>query len=305
MKALEISEKNEIGSSVNSNQLKYASIKKISINSDTDTVTLENMNSVMNKEKERGVRISKLKLFYERDECLIAIQFYMQEYKNMILNNHDYILTENQVYGPVDSYITTKVIDEIILNFSPDEEIYLIKGNYNSGDKRIIKLAIYTTFGQYVEFGKKTVEFNFSWEYYFNLRYFDGFIIGWDEKHINYLASLVTERSSILNKEDNEGNIQLKDTTYETYLLNVEPVYLSDKYGKIDPYTTILDDLEFLRISQSVKDGEIYISEITCYFDKFINCLEIEYTNRRTEEKYKANHTGTESNTLFLFFKFS
>jgi len=56
-----------------------------------------------------------------------------------------------------------------------------------------VKMAIFTTFGQFVEFGSPKVETNFSWEYYYNLQYFDGFILGWTENCINYIASLIVE----------------------------------------------------------------------------------------------------------------
>jgi hypothetical protein len=77
------------------------------------------------------------------------------------------------------------------LNFGKDEEIYLIKGAFI--DNKIVRLKIDTTHGQFVEFGSNSYEFNFTWEYYFNLKHFDGFIIGWNDKNINYLASLCIE----------------------------------------------------------------------------------------------------------------
>jgi hypothetical protein len=76
-----------------------------------------------------------------------------------------------------------------------DEEIYLIKGEYNN--QRVEKMAIYTTYGQFIEFGQhvksKEDSTQFNWEFHFNLRVFDGFIIGWSDNSISYLASLVLE----------------------------------------------------------------------------------------------------------------
>jgi len=206
--------------------------------------------------------------------------------------------------GPVDTYMTTKSIDEIVLNLSPKEEIYMIKGICESiktnGIKsdQIVKLAIYTTFGQYVEFGRSNLDCNFIWEYHFNLRCFDGFLIGWDEKNINYLASLTVEGNP--NAELMGKTESLADTTYESRLYIIEPIFLTPRYGKIDCYTVIEDDLYKLNIFQLVKKGEIFLSEIVIYYDKHINSIDVEYTNRKTGEKYKSAHCGTLSKKYFI-----
>jgi hypothetical protein len=123
-------------------------------------------------------------------ECLVAIKFNLFNY-----NDNTEIQTEPKVFGPVDSYHSENIIDEIILTLAQDEEIYLIKGEYNN--QRIEKMSIYTTFGQFLEFGQhvtsKPGSVPFSWEFHFNLRSFDGFIIGWNDKSLTYLASLVIE----------------------------------------------------------------------------------------------------------------
>jgi len=90
--------------------------------------------------------------------------------------------------GPVDSYVSENIIDEIVLCLSEYEDIYLVQGLYNS--KKITKMSIYTTLGQYIEFGNnREGDLAFSWQYHFNLNLFDGFIIGWNGKNITYLAS--------------------------------------------------------------------------------------------------------------------
>jgi len=219
--------------------------------------------------------------------------------------------------GPVDTYTAKNHIDEITLTLSPDEEIYLIKGHFESGKStaqgsssnlmnsnfsnsninltlrpKIDKMAIYTTYGQYLEFGKVGAEYNFSWEYYFNLRYFDGFIVGWNETNITYLASLIIEKPPT---SLDEKSVFLSDTTYESRLYNIDPIFLTPRYGKVDSFTTVEDDLLKYNLYQLAKDGEVYISDISVYYEKYINSFEVEYTNKKTGEKIKSLHVGSES----------
>ena len=115
-------------------------------------------------------------VFYEREECLIAIQFILYDYHS---NNE--IFTDPKVLGPVDSYVSENIIDEIVLSLSENEDIYLVQGLYNS--KKITKMSVYTTHGQYIEFGNnREGDIAFSWQYHFNLNLFDGFV--------TFLASL-------------------------------------------------------------------------------------------------------------------
>lgn len=273
-------EKSEIGNSVNAMNLFYYSLKKYCIGNEENN---QNLN----------LYLEKIKFFYERDECLIAIQFIM---KNKDTGEASF--TDSKILGPVDTYITSKNIDEITLTLDKDEEIYLIKGGFNVCDNRIVKLSVYSTFGQFMEFGVNAHGnnlLNFSWEYYYNLKHFDGFIVGWDDKKINYLAMLINEKPQ--NQSDNV-QVNLNDTTYESYAVNFDPIYLSATYGKIDAYTTVNNDLENLNIFKK----PFYISEITVYYDKFINYIEVEYTHAMTGEKLKSVHSGTESKLLFINF---
>ena len=54
-------------------------------------------------------------------------------------------------------------------------------------------MGVYTTLGQFVEFGRSILKPNFCWEFYYNLKIFDGFIVGWTNQNINYLGSLSVE----------------------------------------------------------------------------------------------------------------
>jgi len=80
------------------------------------------------------------------------------------------------------------IIDEITLELDSDEIIYSIKG-YFFKDK-IRRLLIQTTLGKYIEFGQDLKKFNFQWDYHYNQIIFDGFIIGWNNSNINYLANI-------------------------------------------------------------------------------------------------------------------
>ena len=47
-----------------------------------------------------------------------------------------------------------------------------------------------------------------------------------------------------------------------------------------------------------IKVGAIFLSSIVIYYDKFINCIEVEYTKIETGEKLKYVHCGLESKIL-------
>jgi len=79
-------------------------------------------------------------------------------------------------------------------------------------------------------------------------------------------------------------------------LLNIDPIYLSQRYGVLFKNTSIRDDLINLNIFESVKRGDIYISEIICYYDKYINSIEIEYTDKYNSDKWRSVHSGLERN---------
>ena len=146
-------------------------------------------------------------------------------------------------------------------------------------------MEIHTTFGQYIEFGEAEKQIVFSWQYYFNLHAFNGFIIGWNNREITYLTSLC-----ILKEYIDEKQIALKDTKYDSSMLNIDPIYLSQRYGEVNKFTSLRDDLMNLDIYEGVKKGDIYISEIVCYYSINISAIEIEYTNKRTSDRLRSTH---------------
>jgi len=49
---------------------------------------------------------------------------------------------------------------------------------------------IITSDGKFTEFGENLKKINFQWDYQINKKNFDGFIIGWNDSNINYLANI-------------------------------------------------------------------------------------------------------------------
>jgi len=74
------------------------------------------------------------------------------------------------------------------MELDSDEIIYTIKGFFYKD--KIRRLLIQTTSGKYMEFGSDIKKFNFQWDYHYNQKTFDGFIIGWNNSNINYLANI-------------------------------------------------------------------------------------------------------------------
>lgn len=64
----------------------------------------------------------------------------------------------------------------------------------------------------------------------------------------------------------------------------------------------IEDELRSLNILDSVRKREYFISEIVCYYSKFINFLEIEYTNKKNFNKIKFCHSGKDSKLIVNFW---
>jgi hypothetical protein len=74
------------------------------------------------------------------------------------------------------------------LELEKDESIYCIKGYFQKN--KIKRLSLHTTFGKFADFGNEIKKINFQWDYHYNQKYFDGFIIGWNNTSINYLANI-------------------------------------------------------------------------------------------------------------------
>ena len=91
----------------------------------------------------------------------------------------------------------------------------------------------------------------------------------------------------------------MKEEKDETIKYLFDPMYLSSFCGIINQNSIVEDDLKQLKIFDEVRKKEYYISEITCYFNKFVNSLEIEYTNKITKKKVSVKHAGKISKFIY------
>lgn len=237
------------------------------------------------------IQIIKMKLFYRRDQYLVAMQLIFMEKDKIVENKIDnslYLYTNPKILGPTNFSI--RDYDDIELNFAKNEEISMIKLVYKND--AIVKMTIETIFGQYVQFGEEIEGDNETqWDFYSNDLNFDGFNIGWDENKINYLEIFVLKERREYVEEQKEKQSKLKNVTNEISIINANPLYLSEIYGTITKETNFNDDLEKFGIFEEIKKGEMYLNEISLYFDgKKITRIDTEYTNKITDIKRRNKH---------------
>lgn len=84
----------------------------------------------------------------------------------------------------------------------------------------------------------------------------------------------------------------MKEEKDETIKYLFDPIYLSAFCGLKKQNSKVEDDLRILKIFDEVGKKEYYISEINCYFNKYVNYLEVEYTNKITKQKMSIKHAG-------------
>ena len=280
----------EIGNSINSMNLEYAEITKY----------FREKNTKINEEEQ--LVLSKLKFFYMRNSHLIAIQYIYQANKHFKSNDKTtYVYPpEHEYFGPSpkeieESYKAKKincVIDEIILNLSKEEYIYQVKGCFDSAKNKITKLVIKTTRGQFIEFGLNE-KLDFVWDFYFNQKAFDGFIIGWNKKNINYLATI------LVNSEIPHEKETLTDVTYsQDSITMVNPFYQSQLYGSFSTNETIfIDPYMNNDVLDLLREGKIYLGEISVYYYNSINKIDILYSYFEEEyKKIKISYTARNFN---------
>ena len=288
---------NEIGDSANSINLEYAEISKY--------FSLEEYN------------LSYIKFFYLRNNYLISIQYIYtlksDPDKIFISNEHNY-------FGPnpfsiEDKSINVDLIDEVILNLDDNEFIYQIKGFYDNKKLLITKLVVITNIGNYIELGinqetNSDFNFNFKWNFFFNNQLFGGFIIGWNKKNINYLATIIIDKkdmnnnisdNNFNNNEDNNNNYneeknELTDVTYNQSLIKdslVNPIYQTKLFGKFNDNQTIFKDYYINstdNLLNKIRDKKTYLNNIEIYYNKEkINRIILKYKSLIKEKDFNYN----------------
>jgi hypothetical protein len=288
---------NEIGDSANSINLEYAEISKY--------FSLEEYN------------LSYIKFFYLRNNYLISIQYV---YTLKSDSDKIFISNEHNYFGPnpfsiEDKSINVDLIDEVILNLDDNEFIYQIKGFYDNKKLLITKLVVITNIGNYIELGinqetNSDFNFNFKWNFYFNNQLFGGFIIGWNKKNINYLATIIIDKkdmnnnisdNNFNNNEDNNNNYneeknELTDVTYNQSLIKdslVNPIYQTKLFGKFNDNQTIFKDYYINstdNLLNKIRDKKTYLNNIEIYYNKEkINRIILKYKSLIKEKDFNYN----------------
>lgn len=242
--------KGYIGNMNNCQEMKYASITKY-----------------LNESKECNY-LSQIKFFFKRNQFLIAIQNLYQNKENF----GSRITGDDQYFGVLKRYNPNKAVDndnieEFTLSLAFGEEIYYFSGCFK--DNKFIKIQIKTIYGQFFHIGDKKAEINFTFNYYYNGRFFDGFVIGYDHTKIIYLVSLIYNDK----KKEEESKIflenlhkkELIDISENVSISKYTPIYKTNVLGLINNKTIISDDIEKLGLLNDVKEEKVALNEVTVF----------------------------------------
>lgn len=272
----------------------------------------------------QGIYLKNITFYFLRKSYLKAIQ--LTFFNN---NTKEVITTNPKIFGILGSLNQNSVIDEIYLDLDQDEQINQVDGNLSN--KRINYFEIHTTKGKFIKLGgeyeedffnnynnknvkkiinskfsndeselrpitKKEKSIRFHFEFLTNGKVFGGFNIGWNSSGINFIDFLYTNKSVnyIEKKYFHQINKELADESYNVYNLEESSsfVYKSELFGfnNIDTYL----ENDFIKLVNKLNKevGYYHISFLTVYYDKYINCIEIEYSNSSGTEKIKFAHTG-------------
>ena len=162
-----------------------------------------------------NLELYKMIFHYQKKTFLVAMEIILLE------KEHFPKLPNTPVHESKHHYFESKIlganpfnfmnIEKLELYFDIGESIYLIEGEYMND--AITLLNIRSTYGQYITLGTPNKRAStFRWKFYKNYGLFDGFIIGWDEKKINYLLPIVIQKREMFPKEDDK---ELYDISYE------------------------------------------------------------------------------------------
>ena len=242
-------------------------------------------------------RLSSIIFYYLRKKYLVSIQYIYQD----ISNPSFYTPPLEKKYFGIDPHninnnkINIDLINEIVLKLDEDEDIYQIKGYYDYSSKKLITLSIFTTQGQFVEIGVENTElkniFNFKWFFVYNDSYFNGFIVGWTQSEITYLASLVTNNS---NKKIEK---EIKDITNEikpSLIYNENFIEQSKIYGKYIENQTIFYDPylnDSFDILKNIIENNIRLNKIVISINSNkISKIKLEYIFNENKKIYEVKY---------------
>ena len=258
----------------------------------------------INGEQSNSIYLRKILFYYLRESYLKAVQmiFYNEKTKSNVY-------TQPRIFG-IHNTVEDKIIDEYEFTFSKDDKISKLEGTLDSN--KIVSVTIQTTNGQYISvhpniYNKakitKTIDNSdikihiedsnkFVIDFISEGKEFEGFNMGWNTKYINFIDIIYSKSLNKLERKLSLTDSSEHDITY--YNQSFLPVNKSDLFGNCYSNTMIVDD--YLRIQNICNNIDLMkIYSITVYYDKYINCIEIEYINKHTNEKYKLLHVGSES----------
>ena len=267
----------EVGNTINSINLEYAEITKYF--------------------DESKYKISFIKFFYSRIGFLVSIQYIYSE-KNKIdsfLYPKGLTYFGPEPYNDNDINVNSDLVEEITLSLDEDENIYQINGYFDEKKNQISKMLIETNKGNFIQFGidisslniQDKSPFNFKWNFFFNGDLFNGFVIGWNNKSINHLASIIIENKTEeeKNEEKKEEEIELEDVTYKqnNFIENiVNPINQSMIFGKFNSNQTVFRNAYIndpINIFDKIRNKEIFLSKISIFYNsKYIIRIKVNYS---------------------------
>jgi hypothetical protein len=89
--------------------------------------------------------------------------------------------------------------------------------------------------------------------------------------------------------------LALQEEKDESIKFIFDPVYLSSQLGFLNPNSRLEDQLRCLGILNEVRKRQYFISEITCYYSKYLNYFEVEYTSKLEGKRIRYVNLGKES----------
>lgn len=268
--------------------------------------------------------LSQLKFYFIRNnQHLLSIQFLFQKKEDFgnkdpssfisfteINKNNKYIGAFN--FSPLNLTFKDN-FEEFTLPLYLGEEICFLSGNFKKDFFH--KINIKTNYGKFFTIGNKKTENNFSFKYFYNGIFFDGFIIGADSEKIMYLKPIIYEdkqkfEESKINQENKHKN-ELIDISEDLSLTTkISPIYKTNIFGTNNSKTIIIDDMEKSGLIMDIKEGRAALKEIRIFSNgKKITRIDNQYVCYNNKDKdilitHQSNsYTNTDKNYTMIISK--